>query len=129
MEIEVTFPGGARVDANLGPHQIKTDQPPQGGGQGSAPTPFQHFLASLATCAGIFVLGFCQQRNIPTDDIRLYQRHEVDRSNGMVKNIELVIDLPPDFPEQYKEAVIRSAEICTVKKHLASPPNIQVITS
>ncbi|MFP3855436.1 MAG: OsmC family protein, partial [Anaerolineales bacterium] len=83
----------------------------------------------LVTCAGIFVLGFCRQRDIPTDDIRLIQSHEVDRSTGMVKRIEVTIELPPDFPEQYKDAVVRSAEICSVKKHLASPPEIDVITT
>lgn len=129
MELEITLPGGARVDARLGDHLIKTDQPPQAGGEGSAPTPFQLFLASLGTCAGIYVSGFCRQRNIPTEGIRLYQRHQVDRSTGMVTNIELEIDLPEDFPDQYVEAVKRSAEMCAVKKHLASPPEIQVITS
>ena len=129
MDIEVTFPGGARVDAKLGDHVIKTDQPPKAGGEGSAPTPFQHFLASLVTCAGIYVLEFCRKRDIPTDDIRLTQTHEVDRSTGMITRIELTIDLPPDFPEQYKDAVVRSAETCAVKKHLASPPEIEVVTS
>ena len=128
MEMEITFPGGAKVDAQYAGHQIKTDQSPQGGGEGSAPTPFQLFLASLGTCAGYYVLGFCRQRDIPVDDIRLYQRHQVDKTTGMVKGIEVVIDLPDDFPEQYVEAVKRSASQCAVKKHLADPPAIEVVT-
>jgi len=79
MEMEITFPGGARVDATFGPYIVRTDQPPQAGGEGSAPTPFATFLASLATCAGIYVLEFCRQRGLPTAGIRLIQRtHAAD---------------------------------------------------
>jgi ribosomal protein S12 methylthiotransferase accessory factor len=129
MELEITFPGGKRVDAQFNGQHVKTDQPVPAGGEGSAPTPFQLFLASLGTCAGIYVLGFCQQRDIPTGGIKLVQRHQVDRSSGMVAKIEIDIQLPEDFPEQYVSAVTRSAEMCAVKKHLASPPEIEVITS
>jgi putative redox protein len=129
MEMEITFPGGARVDANFGGMTVKTDQPVQGGGQGSAPTPFATFLASIGTCAGIYVLGFCQQRGIPTDGIKIVQRMQSDRTTGLVGQIDLEIQLPPDFPEKYKTAVIRSAEQCAVKKHLEHPPTFNVTTS
>jgi putative redox protein len=129
MEMEITFPGGARVDANFGGMVVKTDQPVQGGGQGSAPTPFATFLASIGTCAGIYVLGFCQQRGIPTDGIKIVQRMQSDRATGLVVQIDLEIQLPPDFPEKYKTAVIRSAEQCAVKKHLEHPPTFNVTTS
>ena len=129
MEMEITFPGGARVDANFGGMTVKTDQPVQGGGQGSAPTPFATFLASIGTCAGIYVLGFCQQRGIPTDGIKIVQRMQSDRATGLVGQIDLEIQLPPDFPEKYKTAVIRSAEQCAVKKHLEHPPTFNVTTS
>jgi putative redox protein len=129
MEMEITFPGGARVDANFGGMTVKTDQPVQGGGQGSAPTPFATFLASIGTCAGIYVLGFCQQRGIPTDGIKIVQRMQSDRTTGLVGQIDLDIQLPPDFPEKYKTAVIRSAEQCAVKKHLEHPPTFNVTTS
>jgi ribosomal protein S12 methylthiotransferase accessory factor len=129
MEMVIDFPGGARVDAHFGPYTVKTDQPPQGGGEGSAPTPFATFLASLGTCAGIYVLGFCKQRGLPTEGIRLIQRMESDRSTGLVSKISLDIQLPPDFPEKYKAAVIRSAEQCAVKKHFEKPPAIEVSTS
>ena len=99
MEMEITFPGGARVDANFGGMTVKTDQPVQGGGQGSAPTPFATFLASIGTCAGIYVLGFCQQRGIPTDGIKIVQRMQSDRTTGLVGQIDLEIQLPHDFPE------------------------------
>jgi putative redox protein len=128
MQMDISFPGGARVDAAFNGFTIKTDQPPPGGGQGSAPTPFALFLASIGTCAGIYVLGFCRQRGISTDDIRIRQVLEVDRLTGMVKRVNMDIDLPPDFPERYAPALIRSAELCAVKKHLESPPKFNIQT-
>jgi len=125
MEMEITFPGGARVDANFGGGTVRTDQPPAA----SAPTPFATFLASIGTCAGIYVLGFCQQRGIPTKDIKIVQRMHGDRMTGLIGQIELDIQLPPDFPEKYKGAVIRSAEQCAVKKHFEYPPTFNITTS
>ena len=129
MEMEITFPGGARVDAGFNGLTIKTDQPVQGGGTGSAPTPFATFLASIGTCAGIYVLGFCRQRGLPTEGLKLVQRMETDRATGMVGKIALDIQLPPGFPDKYKAAVIKSAEQCAVKKHLEHPPVFEVTTT
>jgi putative redox protein len=126
MEMMIDFPGGARVDAHFGPYTLRTDQPPQGGGEGSAPTPFATFLASIGTCAGIYVLGFCRQRGISPEGIQLTQRMEVDPMNGMVGKILIEIHLPPSFPEKYKEAVIRTAAQCAVKKHFEQPPAVEV---
>jgi putative redox protein len=126
MEMVIDFPGGARVDAHFGSFTVKTDQPPQGGGEDSAPAPFSIFLASIGTCAGIYVLGFCRQRNIPTNGIRLIQNLEVDRATGMVSKVLLDIQLPPDFPHKYKDAVIRAAEQCKVKKHFEHPPQFAI---
>ena len=127
-EYLIDFPGGARVDAHFGPYTVQTDQPPAGGGLGSAPTPFSLFLASLGTCAGIYVLGFCRQRGLPTDGVQLVQRVERDPATHMVGKISLEIHLPPGFPEKYKDALIRSAEQCAVKKHMENPPQITVTT-
>ncbi len=127
-ELIVEFPGGARVDAHYGPYTIKTDQPPMAGGEGSAPTPFSLFLASMGTCAGIYVLGFCRQRGLPTEGIRIVQRMESDSRTHMISHVSLEIVLPPGFPEKYREAVIRSAEQCAVKKHLEAPPQFTVTT-
>jgi putative redox protein len=129
MEMLIDFPGGARVDAHFSQFTVQTDQPPQGGGQSSAPTPFATFLASLGTCAGIYVLGFCRQRGIPAEGIRLLQRMESNPLTGLVNRITLDIQLPPDFPAKYREAVIRAAEQCAVKKHFEHPPAIEVSTS
>lgn len=126
---KVTFPGGARVDASFNGFTVQTDQPVQGGGVGSAPTPFATFLASIGTCAGIYVLGFCQQRNLPTEGLKPVQRVEVDRTTGLVSKIKLDIQLPPGFPEKYREAVIKSAGQCAVKKHVEHPPAFEITTT
>lgn len=126
MEMIIDFPGGARVDAHFGEFTVKTDQPPMGGGEGSAPTPFNLFLASLGTCAGIYVLGFCRQRNLPTEGIRLVQRMYNDPAKGMLGKIEIEIQVPPTFPEKYLPSLIRSAELCAVKKHIENPPVFEV---
>lgn len=128
MNMEITFPGGARVNAAYGDFVIKTDQPVQGGGEGSAPTPFALFLASIGTCAGIYISGFCRQRNIPTDNIKIRETLDVNPQNHMVERINLDIDLPADFPEQYRAALIKSAQLCTVKKHLENPPEFFIQT-
>jgi ribosomal protein S12 methylthiotransferase accessory factor len=128
MEMVIDFSGGARVDAHFGPFDVKTDQPPSGGGEGSAPTPFNLFLASIGTCAGIYVLGFCRQRGLPTENIRIVQRMKSNPMTGMVDSIDLEIQVPPDFPQKYYEALVRSAEHCAVKKHLENPPKFKVYT-
>ena len=129
MEMVVDFPGGARVDAHFGSYTVKTDQPPMGGGEGSAPTPFLTFLASLGTCAGIYVLGFCRNRGLPTDGIRIVQRIHTNSLNGMVENVELEIQVPPTFPDKYYPALVRSAEQCAVKKVMENPPVFDVHTA
>ena len=128
MEMIIDFPGGARVDAHFGQYTVMTDQPPAGGGNGEAPTPFSLFLASIGTCAGIYVLGFCQQRNLPTEGIRIIQRVHRSMFSGMVEKIDLEIQVPPSFPEKYYEALIRSAQLCAVKKHLETPPEFEIST-
>jgi ribosomal protein S12 methylthiotransferase accessory factor len=126
MEMVIDFPGGARVDAHFGPFTVPTDQPPSGGGRSSAPTPFLTFLSTIGTCAGIYVLGFCRQRGIPTDGIRLVQRMGADPMTGMVTDIDVTIELPDTFPAKYADAVVRAAEQCAVKKHFEHPPVIRV---
>ena len=128
MEMVIDFPGGARVDAHFGPYTVMTDQPPQGGGEGSAPTPFALFLASLGTCAGIYVLGFCRQRGLPTEGIRINQRMGHDPATGKMNRVDMDIQVPADFPEKYHEALIRAASQCAVKKQLENPPVIEVKT-
>ena len=129
MEMTVDFPGGSRVSAHFGSFVVETDQPKSNGEAGSAPTPFELFLASLATCAGIYVLGFCKMRGIPADGIRLVQKVERDPLTKMAGKVRLEIKLPEGFPEQYTSAVIRAAESCLVKKHLEHPPSFEIATT
>jgi len=128
MEMIIDFPGGARVDAHFGPYTVNTDQPPAGGGEGSAPTPFAIFLASMGTCAGIYVLGFCKQRSLSTDGIRIVQRMHSNPFTGMVSQVDLEIQVPPSFPEKYRPSLIKSAELCAVKKHFETPPIFEITT-
>jgi putative redox protein len=128
MEMVIDFPGGAKVDAHFGPYTIKTDQPPAGGGEGSDPTPFALFLSSIGTCAGIYVLGFCKSRGLPTDGVRIIQRVHSEPGTGMVEKIDLEIEVPDSFPEKYLPSLVRSAELCAVKKHLEKPPLFDVTT-
>jgi putative redox protein len=128
MEMIISFPGGARVDASFGNFTVPTDQPPSGGGEGSAPTPFAVFLSSIGTCAGIYVLGFCKQRQLPTEGIRIVERINSNPANGMVETIDLEIQVPESFPDRYYESLVRSANLCAVKKHLEHPPSFNVYT-
>lgn len=128
MQMDITFPGGARVDVSFGPYVVRTDQPAHDGGDGSAPSPFDYFLASLGACAGYYVLRFLQQRQLPSADVRLAQRTHVDPATGVTDRIDLEFSLPADFPDKYLPALIRAAEKCAVNKHLVHPPAI-VITA
>lgn len=129
MDMVIDFPGGARVDAHYGPYHIMTDQPPASGGKGEAPTPFALFLASMGTCAGIYVLGFCQQRGLPTDGIRIIQRMYRSPATGLIGKVDMEIQVPSSFPEKYHESLIRSAQLCAVKKHLENPPEFEITTA
>jgi putative redox protein len=124
MEMIIDFPGGSRVDAHFGPFTVATDQPPTA----SAPTPFAVFLSSIGTCAGIYVLGFCRQRGLATDGIKIVQRVHSNPMSGMVEKIDLEIQVPPEFPQKYYDSLVRSAELCAVKKHLENPPVFEVTT-
>jgi len=129
MEIRITFPGGKKVNAEMGNRTIATDQPATGGGEGTAPTPFDYFLASLGSCAGIYVLSFCQERNIPTEGLGLTQRAEFGEGEGGRRRLSRVvmdIDLPEGFPEKYRNAIAKAAGLCSVKKVIMDPPEFVI---
>ena len=127
-EMTITFPGGKKVDAELSGHTIRTDQPEKGGGEGSAPAPFDLFLAAIGTCAGFYVLGFCQARNLPTEGIRLRQRATFDAATKTLASVDVDIELPESFPEKYHQALVRAADQCAVKRALEAQPRILVRT-
>ncbi len=124
MEMLIDFPGGNRVDAHFDKFTLKTDQPPEA----SAPSPFETFLASIGTCAGIYILGFCRRRSIPTEGIRIVQRMIDDPETRLVGRIDLEIQVPPGFPEKYIPAMENAAKLCMVKKHLEHPPDFKIFT-
>ncbi len=118
----ITLSPSDRVDATFDGVTVTTDQ------DGSAPSPFALFLASIGTCAGIYVSRFCRQRGIPTERVRIRQRAHWNAATRLVERIDLEIELPPDFPPSYRDAVVRTAQLCAVKKHLETPPEIRVAT-
>ncbi|MCX6373977.1 MAG: OsmC family protein [Actinobacteria bacterium] len=128
MDMQIYFPGGKRVYAEYGGFTIETDQPARGGGDDSAPAPFDLFLASIGTCAGIYALGFMQQRGIDPAGSRITMRTHFDQAAGLISKIDLELKLPVDFPEKYRAAVINAMNLCTVKKHLHQPPDFEVTT-
>jgi putative redox protein len=124
--VELEFPGGKKVDAKVKNFTIKTDQPIGSGGEDSAPSPFDLFLASIATCAGIYALSFCQSKDLSTEGLKLELDGERNQETGLYGKIILSLTLPEDFPDKYKEAIKKSLELCTVKKHLANPPSFEM---
>jgi ribosomal protein S12 methylthiotransferase accessory factor len=124
----VSFPGGKRVNASYNGFEIATDQDTESGGDGSAPEPYDYFLASLATCAGIYVLGFCQKRDIPYEGISLSQSWEREEKTRRLTNVRIAIEVPNDFPDKYRAALVRVANQCAVKKALENPPEFVVET-
>ena len=128
MEMVTVSAGGKKVNAHYKGFTIKTDQLKEYGGEGSAPAPFDLFLASIGTCAGINVIVFCQRHNISTEKIKLILLFERNQKTKMIEKIKIEIQLPADFPEKYKNAVIRSADLCSVKKHMINPPEFEIYT-
>lgn len=128
MDLIVTFPGNKKVDAEYKGFTIHSDQAKYAGGDESAPQPFDLFLASIATCCGIYVVYFCEKREIPLDGIRLIQRMEKNKETRMITKITVDIELPPGFPDKYKESLIRSVDLCSVKKHMMDTPKFEIKT-
>jgi ribosomal protein S12 methylthiotransferase accessory factor len=129
MEMKVRFPGGKRVTSTYKGFPVETDQPANEGGTGSAPEPYDLFLASLGTCAGVYVVYFCESRDISTEGVSMTLRFERNEESHLVETIDITIHLPPGFPEKYRKAVVRAAQMCTVKRSLVHPPEIIVSTT
>jgi len=127
--IEITIDGGKVVTAHISGKSIKTDQSVRNGGEGSAPEPFELFLASIGTCAGIYVKSFCDQRGIPAEGIKIIQSMDFDPDKRVPSRFRLDIRLPADFPEKYAAAVVNAAELCLVKKTINSVPAFEVIST
>jgi putative redox protein len=127
--MEITFPGGVQVNAQFKGFEVATDQPEANGGQNSAPSPLDLFLASLGTCSGFFALRFCQQRGLPTAGMRLTLNSVRNPETKRLDRVEITLHLPEGFPEKYRSAVIRATDQCAVKKALLDPPEIEIVTA
>ena len=128
MAMEISFPGGKKVDAIFKGFTIKTDQIEKDDGEGSARPPTFLFLASLGTCAGIYALNFCDKRKIDTEKLKLILEFESDQKTHMIKKVKMSLTLPPNFPEKYIPAIVRAMDLCYVKKHLYAPLQFETIT-
>jgi uncharacterized OsmC-like protein len=124
--IEVRFTGGKLIEAQVGEFTLQTDQPLKYGGKASAPAPFDLFLGSLATCAGIFAWNFCESRQLPTEGLALQMECIDDEKKKMIVQIKFHLTLPDGFPEQYRSSIIRAIDLCAVKQHMQSPPEFSV---
>lgn len=124
--VDIEFPGGKKVNARIGEFLIQTDQSRKAGGDSSAPEPFDLFLASIATCAGIYALGFCQSRKLSTAGMGVKMVCERDDKKKMFSKMSLYLTLPSGFPERYYSGIIRSMEQCAVKKHILDAPEFHV---
>lgn len=126
--MEIYFNKNKQVFADINGHTVKTDQAKQSGGDGEFPEPFTLFLSALGTCAGIYVKSFCDQRGLPTENIRLKQAQNFNPVKKIIDQIEINIEIPQDFPEKYEKALITTASLCAVKKHLREDINVEVRT-
>jgi len=125
-DVNVTFSGGKKIEAHIAGHTVRTDQPEKDGGEGTAPSPFDLFFASLGTCAGYYALEFCNSRKLGTDGLGVHLTAERDEEKKLFTPIRIAVTLPRDFPEKYAKAILRAVESCTVKKHVAGAPEFVV---
>ncbi|MEH6566382.1 MAG: OsmC domain/YcaO domain-containing protein [Halopseudomonas sp.] len=123
MEIKVNFLDNLRLEAKFDDFTVVSDQPIRYKGDGSAPGPFDYFLASSALCAAYFVKLYCNTRNIPTDNIRLSQNNIVDPENRYKQTFKIQVELPADISDKDRQGILRSIDRCTVKKAVQTGPD------
>jgi ribosomal protein S12 methylthiotransferase accessory factor len=126
--MEITFPGGVAVTARFDGFTVRTDQPRSRGGEDSAPSPFDLFLASVGTCSGYFALRFCQERGLPTEGLRLTLETEKDAEKHRLSRIKIILHLPSGFPEKYRQAIVLATHQCSVRRTMFDPPEFEVLT-
>ena len=120
------FTGDHGFNVSINEFTIKTDQPEKSGGEGTAPDPFTYFISSFGTCAGYFVLRFCQSRNIPTENIKISVSNDFNPKLRVAENIKILVELPETYPDKYESALLRTIDQCTVTKTVLNTPNIEV---
>jgi len=127
-ELSVKFGDGLKVDVEYKGFVVKTDQPAREGGGGTAPSPFDYFLVSLAACAGFYALAFCRERKISVEGLAVTMTTERGEVSKMIDKVTITVDLPADFPEKYKFALVKAVDHCTVKAHILRPPQFEIVT-
>ena len=125
--MDIQFTGGLRVEALHDGYRIRTDQPAVAGGDGTAPSPFDLFLASIGTCAAYYALRFHQLRNLDTEGLAVTLKADPPDAGRQVRSVRIEIVLPTRFPEKYREALLRAVDQCAVKRHLVEPPAVEVV--
>jgi ribosomal protein S12 methylthiotransferase accessory factor len=128
QELIVKFGDGLKVDVEYKGFVVKTDQPAREGGGGTAPSPFDYFLVSLTACAGFYALAFCRERKISVDGLAVTMSTERGEVSKMIDKVTISVDLPADFPEKYKFALVKAVDHCTVKAHILRPPQFEIVT-
>ena len=126
MEIKVNFLENLRLEARFDDFTVIADQPVRYKGDGSAPGPFDYFLASSALCAAYFVRVYCLSRNIPSDDIRLSQNNIVDPENRYNQIFQIKVELPESISDKDRQGILRSIDRCTVKKVVQQGPEFTI---
>lgn len=126
--MEISFPQGKVVEASIKGFTVRTDQSERAGGEASAPAPFDLFLSSLGTCTGIYALNFCEAKGLSTEGLKLTLDTEKNRDTRMISKITMTLTLPKDFPPKYEKAIVRSMNLCAVKKHMFEPPEFEIVT-
>jgi ribosomal protein S12 methylthiotransferase accessory factor len=129
MEMNISLPGGQKVEAHFKGYHVVTDQPEKAGGDGTAPSPTELFLASIGTCAGYFALAFCDKRKLDTEGLCIRVDFIANKKTYMIEKVVMDVSLPADFPEKYKDALIKAIDLCHVKKHFSQPPEFEYLTT
>ena len=128
MKIDVRFLENLKLEAHFDDFKLLTDQPIRYKGDGTAPSPFDYFLASSALCAAYFVKVYCIARNIPTEDIKLSQNNIIDPENRYNQIFNIQVDLPESISEHDREGILKSIDRCTVKKVVQHNPEFKIET-
>ena len=126
MRVSVEYKDGKKQDVKLGKYIVSTDQMEEEGGDETAPSPFQLFVMSLAACAAYYVREFCTSRDLSTDGIKVTQMIDMDWQKKALRFVKITVELPESFPEKYRDAVVRAAQQCSVKKAISQMPEIEI---
>ncbi|MBP7706291.1 MAG: OsmC family protein [Candidatus Aminicenantes bacterium] len=125
-DLKVVFGENYRIDVAYKGFTVKTDQPVRDGGDGTAPSPFDYFLVSLAACAGYYALAFCKERKLATEGLSVTMATERGEASKMIDKVIIRLGLPAGFPEKYRFAIVKAVDHCTVKAHILRAPQFEI---